>query len=156
MEGAVKKQKVLVLTRPNKERHMMIKLDRATSVVEYQTARMILIRFYDLYRKNDSELWLLKQSNRSWHEPAEDEKPIMIMNVDQGLFDYTWDGTKTRMSMPGEELVDFLALLKALTKELMPEFKPARCDYMGRGRQVSHFIVEYFNALLEAGLIEEA
>ena len=126
-----------------------------TMCIEYNLARIILSQDFDLYRKDDSYLWLLEHTGLDgYHRPGEDEKPLRTLPVEQGFFTATWDGSTTRISYRCEELIYFDDFLRALASVHAPNFKTTPCNAMGRGRQTWHAIGEYYRELAVKGIIE--
>ena len=135
---------------------MKPRFHRNTSVVSADYARGLLIEHFDLYRESDSRLLLLSHTDSGWHKPAEGEKPLHVLLVDQGAYDDTWDGKSLRFSHRGEELVDFCNLLTILAGIHIPDFKPEPSPYMGGGRTTRHYITQYWTPMVEGGHIEDA
>jgi hypothetical protein len=66
-----------------------IKLFQYAQAIEYNAARILLSAHYQLYRNDDSKLWLLKkeEDNQPWRKPHDSEEPILHrLYVANGFF----------------------------------------------------------------------
>lgn len=122
----------------------MFKIDCNSSVVEYGFAReVIYILGYGATRTGDDMMIYPEKGNYSLYVKPGTQDHIAKFVVDEGAFSncLTRDGL-IKFNLPHHELVDFRAFLELIVKRYSPNYKPASCEYMGRGRTQDHYIAE--------------
>jgi hypothetical protein len=132
----------------------MMKLNPAASVVEYNSARVLIACLgYAMYRKSDSTMHVVKREEEynAWRKSYPDDDIIASLMVDMGAFSQTLDlyTGELRFSHGGEELVDFAALLSIITRWVDPNWLCPQSPYHGRGRSQSFRIRERWKFLLD-------
>lgn len=132
----------------------MLKINSQASVVEYNSARVLIASALNLNmnRIDDSKLAISDCPDVYsgwWDMKKYDQKPIAVLVVDQGMFSYTLDlyTGQLRMSNLGEEIVDFYDLLRLITMKVSPDFTPEPSPYLGRGKSMSFLIAQYVKEL---------
>jgi hypothetical protein len=128
----------------------MIILNKNASVIDYNAARVILVRAgYDLYRESDDKLLILNTACGSgYHIPTEEEEEIAKLTVDVGMFSECMDlDGSLNISIEGQELIDACSLFRILSMTFNPLFKAEPSPYSGHGRSQCHYIEQYLGSL---------
>jgi hypothetical protein len=122
-----------------------IKVFCHAQMVEYNTARTILSRYYQLYRESDQFLALLsKQGETAWRKPSKGETVKKRLFVDNGLFTRTvyYDADNNPVlyvSDQAHDLVRYDEVLTALAKAVNPEFRIVDPKCIGYTRRISDY-----------------
>lgn len=122
-----------------------IKLFKYAQMIEYNTARTILARYYQLYRDDDNSLSLLpKRGDNPWRKPDEGEPGIIKVFVDNGFFTHTiyYDANNEPTAFVSDfahDLIEYHDLLIALAKAVNPKFKLKDPNYIGYKRRVNDY-----------------
>jgi hypothetical protein len=122
-----------------------IKLFHHAQMVEYNTARTILSRYYQLYRESDEILVLLsKQGDNAWRKPDKEEKVKGHLFVDNGFFTGTMyydmnDNPMRYISDQAHDLVRYDEVILALAKAVNTRFNLVDPKCIGYTRRVSDY-----------------
>lgn len=124
---------------------------QVTSVTEFR--KVALLMGWSLNRKDDCTMlvWMEPGKYGLSHQADQDVEKAVAIPVDEGLYSRANNGTENQYtnSVPWMEYVFTDDVLRILVEFLDPEFKPERCDYIGRGRTQAHYQKQYSRRLIE-------
>lgn len=122
-----------------------IKLLRHANMVEYNTARTILARYYQMYRESDEILaLLLKQGENAWRKPGKEETVKGHLFVDNGFFTGTMYYNENNdpvifVSDQAHDLVRYSDLVLSLVRAINQEFNLVDPKCIGYTRRISDY-----------------